>query len=114
MDLFGPGKLPYRLAVISDGDRQTAVDDTGDEPEELSARASKLAGRATEGVRIHLAERTLEWDLAYAGNTELLFAALFRVKPKAGICSPFYRVRLRHRPPLDRSRWSGRAALIDR
>jgi putative ATP-dependent endonuclease of OLD family len=84
MDLFGPDKLPYRLAVISDSDRQAADDDTDDEPEEMSARASKLAGRATGGVHIHLAQRTLEWDLAQASNAEIMFAALTQVKPQAG------------------------------
>jgi len=48
MDLFGPGKLPYRLAVISDGDRQAADDDTDDEPEELSARVQARRPRHRE------------------------------------------------------------------
>jgi putative ATP-dependent endonuclease of OLD family len=84
VDLFGPGKLPSRLAVISDGDRQAAEDDTDDEPEKMSARASKLAERETDGVRIRLADKTLEWDLIRAGNAELIFAALTAVKPIAG------------------------------
>lgn len=83
-DLFGPEKLPYRLAVISDGDRQASEDDAEDEPSPLSARASRLAERSTENVQVRLAERTLEWDLAQAGNSELMFAALAQVKPKAG------------------------------
>jgi hypothetical protein len=50
----------------------------------MSARASRLAERATDGVIIRLADRTLEWDLVVADNTELIFAALTAVKPIAG------------------------------
>ena len=89
-DLFGPDKLPYRLAVISDGDRQTPEDgEDPDDPEDplaspLSPRASRLAERTSDNVFVSLAHRTLEWDLAEAGNTALMFAALTRLRPKAG------------------------------
>lgn len=89
-DLFGPGKLPYRLAVISDGDRQTPEggedpDDPEDAPASpLSPRAAHLAERTSDNVFVSLAHRTLEWDLAKAGNTTLMFAALTRLRPRAG------------------------------
>jgi putative ATP-dependent endonuclease of OLD family len=89
-DLFGPDKLPYRLAVISDGDRQTPEggedpDDPEDPPaSSLSPRAARLAERTSDNVFVSLAHRTLEWDLAKAGNTKLMFAALTRLRPTAG------------------------------
>lgn len=81
-DLFGPKKLPYRVAVISDADPTSDDDEEDDAP--LSARATRLKERASANVRVRLATKTLEWDLAHAGNTDLMFAALARVRPKAG------------------------------
>jgi len=79
-DLFGPEKLPYRLAVISDDDRQTVADDEGGE-EQFSTRAKDLKGHAGANVHVALAPRTLEWALAAAGNKEVMLDALAPVKP---------------------------------
>jgi len=80
-DLFGPEKLPYRLAVISDDDRQ--VDDNDEEggEEQFSTRAKDLQGRAGDNVHVALATRTLEWALAAAGNKDVMLDALEPVKP---------------------------------
>lgn len=83
-DLFAADKLPYRMAVISDGDREVSDEEVEDGPASLSARASALAERASNSVRVRLAYKTLEWDLVHVGNTELMFAALAQVKPIAG------------------------------
>jgi putative ATP-dependent endonuclease of OLD family len=87
-DLFGPDKLPYRLAVISDSDRQSTEASDPDDPDDsiagLSARAAGLAERSSANVLVRLADTTLEWDLARAGNADVMFAALTRLKPKAG------------------------------
>jgi len=84
-ELFSPGRLPYRLAVISDGDRQVQLaDELKDTPPELSPRAADLLARANENVTVQLAERTLEWDLVAAGNVEVMLQALIAVKPKVG------------------------------
>lgn len=83
-DLFGPGKLPYRLAVVSDSDAQPAADELEGEAPALSPRAEALQGRAGDNVLVVLAERTLEWDLAKAGNDEVMLQALAEVKPVAG------------------------------
>jgi putative ATP-dependent endonuclease of OLD family len=81
-DLFGPGKLPYRVAVVSDSDSPSArADLEGSEPN-LSPRAADLAGRAGENVLVVLAARTLEWDLAVADNTDVMLDALGAVKPR--------------------------------
>jgi putative ATP-dependent endonuclease of OLD family len=80
-DLFGPEKLPYRLAVISDDDRQA---DSGDEDggeEQFSTRAKDLQGRAGDNVHVALAPRTLEWALSAAGNKDVMLDALEPVKP---------------------------------
>lgn len=83
-DLFGEDRLPYRLAVISDGDAKPDDDELDGEDAALSPRAKKLAERTSDNVLVKLAERTLEWDLANAGNQKLMFEALKQVKPKAG------------------------------
>jgi putative ATP-dependent endonuclease of OLD family len=90
-DLFGADKLPYRLAVISDDDRQTEADDEeeqqreGEEQEDenrFSTRAKDLVGRSGDNVRVWLAPRTLEWALAEAGNKGVMLDALEPVKPR--------------------------------
>jgi putative ATP-dependent endonuclease of OLD family len=83
-DLFGSDRLPYRLAAISDGDGQPSADELEGEALELSPRAAALKERAGENVLVCLADRTLEWDLAVAGNTQLMLEALAQVKPVAG------------------------------
>lgn len=83
-DLFAPDKLPCRLAVISDSDGQPSEEELDGEDQALSPRAAALAARAGDNVRVRLATRTLEWDLARAGNTEVMLTALTQVKPKAG------------------------------
>lgn len=83
-DLFGDGKLPYRLAVISDGDAQPSDDEMAGEDEALSPRAALLQDRAADNVHVALASRTLEWDLVKAGNAEILLEALGNVMPIAG------------------------------
>lgn len=85
-DLFGGERLPNRLAVISDGDAQPADDEAreGADPA-LSPRAAGLQERASGDVGVFLSERTLEWDLALAGeNIKVMLEALSVVKPKAG------------------------------
>ncbi len=83
-DLFAEDRLPYRLAVVSDGDRQPSADELKGETPALSPRAQALAERAGDNVLISLATHTLEWDLAKAGNTEVMLDALAQVKPVAG------------------------------
>ncbi len=85
-DLFGGDRLPNRLAVISDGDAQPADDEDreGAEPA-LSPRATGLQERASDEVGVFLSHRTLEWDLAVAGeNVKVMLEALSVVKPRAG------------------------------
>jgi putative ATP-dependent endonuclease of OLD family len=83
-DIFGGERLPYRLAVISDGDGQASAEELEGESAALSPRAEALQARAGENVIVRLAERTLEWDLAMAGNAEVMLQALAQVKPVAG------------------------------
>lgn len=83
--LFGPDKLPSRCAVISDGDPPATADDEAGRAEEdpaLSGTAQRLLEQQNENVRVFLSKRTLEWDLAEAGNWELALAALRRVRPR--------------------------------
>lgn len=83
-DLFGADKLPYRLAVVSDSDGQPSADELEGEDERLSPRAAALAARAGDNVIVRLATKTLEWDLAMAGNGDVMLDALTQVKPIAG------------------------------
>jgi putative ATP-dependent endonuclease of OLD family len=83
-DLFGEDRLPYRLSVISDGDSEPSAEELEGEDEQLSPRAALLAERAGANVAVKLARRTLEWDLAAAGNRKVMLEALSAVKPIAG------------------------------
>jgi putative ATP-dependent endonuclease of OLD family len=83
-DLFGPGRLPYRLAVVSDGDGQPSAEELAGENAALSPRAASLQARGGENIRVRLASRTLEWDLANEGNAAVMLEALAQVKPVAG------------------------------
>jgi len=83
-DLFGEDKLPSRLAVISDGDAQPSEDEMEGGDAALSPRAAQLQARAGDNVRVVLANRTLEWDLAKEGNGAVLLEALANVMPVAG------------------------------
>lgn len=83
-DLFADDRLPYRLAAVSDGDSQVSDEELEGEELALSPRAAALAERAGANVLVSLASRTLEWDLAMAGNSETMLEALAQVKPVAG------------------------------
>ncbi|HTD08810.1 MAG TPA: AAA family ATPase [Solirubrobacteraceae bacterium] len=84
-ELFAPERLPYKLAVVSDGDRQSEVEEGLEgAATSLSPRAADLLGHAGDNVTVKLAERTLEWDLAATGNVEVMLQALSGVKPRIG------------------------------
>jgi putative ATP-dependent endonuclease of the OLD family len=83
-DLFGPGRLPYRLAVISDADGDPAAEELEGSELSLSPRAESLREREGDNLKVELAPRTLEWALASASreNVELMLDALALVKPR--------------------------------
>jgi putative ATP-dependent endonuclease of OLD family len=82
-DLFGTGKLPYRLAVVSDDDRQPESEGIEGSEESLSPRARDLERHADGGsIKVRLAPRTFEWALAAAGNKDVMLRALTEVKPR--------------------------------
>lgn len=83
--LFGPDKLPYRCAIVSDGDpEETPEDAEGREDEDaaLSATASRLLDSQSDTVHVFLSQKTLEWDLVMAGNWEVMLAALAHIRPR--------------------------------
>jgi putative ATP-dependent endonuclease of the OLD family len=82
--LFGDTRLPYRCAVVADGDPPSAPDEDeleGSEPM-ISATARKLKESETTTVRVFLSSRTLEWDLAIADNWDVLLDSLHLIKPR--------------------------------
>lgn len=81
-ELFGDGKLPYKLAVVSDDDRQPDLADLDGSEETLSPRARDLEGHEGANVLVRLAPHTFEWALAEAGNKEVMLQALAEVKPQ--------------------------------
>jgi putative ATP-dependent endonuclease of OLD family len=83
-DLFGDGRLPYPVAVVSDSDAQPDPEGLEDGDPALSPRAADLAGRAEANLSVHLAPRTLEFDLCAVGNAEIMIEALTQVKPRVG------------------------------
>lgn len=80
--LFGPDRLPCRCAVLSDADPPAAGPDIAEDPPDRSARASALLGIQSDTLQVRLARRTLEWDLAAAGNWKVLVTALLPIKPR--------------------------------
>lgn len=83
-DLFGDGRLPYRLAAISDSDPR-ADPDRPDRVEVISPRARKLLGAAGGNVAVFLSDQTLEWDLArIPENRDAMIAGLTELKPVVG------------------------------
>jgi len=81
--LFGPERLPYHCAIVTDAD---ATDDSEQEEgtdELLSPTAQKLKDLANENVGVFFSRKTFEWDLVVAGNWEIMVAALQRVKPQS-------------------------------
>ena len=84
-ELFGKDRLPYPCAIVSDadppGDRPNPTD-LKDGDVMLSASAQAIAKLQLENVRVHLARKTFEWDLAAAGNAEAMREALALIKPR--------------------------------
>jgi putative ATP-dependent endonuclease of the OLD family len=84
IELFVPERLPYRCVVLSDGDppgKPSADELEGGDPGR-SPLAASLRAREGGNLRVRLAEKTLEWDLARAGNWPLLLDALRPIKPR--------------------------------
>jgi putative ATP-dependent endonuclease of the OLD family len=84
-DLFGPGKLPYRLAVVSDADPEESDEELDEAVEALSARSTKLKERLgdSDSAEAFFSNRTLEWDLArIPANRPLMIEALRPFKPR--------------------------------
>jgi putative ATP-dependent endonuclease of OLD family len=82
--LFSSERLPFRCAVISDGDPPSDAfefETEGGEPL-LSVTARKLKESETDTMHVFLATKTFEWDLARSGNWEPLLEALALIKPK--------------------------------
>lgn len=81
--LFGEDRLPFRCAIVTDGDAPSpSEDDVEGADEVLSATARRMKDAETANMRVFISRRTLEWDLIEAGNWELALAALKRVRPK--------------------------------
>jgi putative ATP-dependent endonuclease of OLD family len=83
--LFTPNGLPLRCSVVTDGDPAIESGDYVVDELEISSTAAAIVARQTDQVRPHVATRTLEWDLAYAGdgaNRGALLDALARVHPR--------------------------------
>ncbi len=91
--LFHPDRLPYRCAIVSDGDRiwpPTDADDDSmveppfaDPPEPaLSATAQSLLALQNDNLRVFLSDQTFEWDLVRCGNWDAALQALALLKPR--------------------------------
>lgn len=102
MHLFAPDRLPYRCAVVSDGDppkkrkqaEGQAGNGTGPEIEDSesaaedddlptwSATATKLSADQNPSRIVRLAKNTFEWDIVEAGNWPWAVAAIRALHPK--------------------------------
>lgn len=81
-ELFGPDKLPYRCAIVSDADPPDVENEQEGADPALSSRAAALIDQQNANVLVKLATRTLEWDLVQAGNWDLAVKALEPIKPR--------------------------------
>lgn len=81
--MFSPQALTCRCAIVSDSD--PAIDEEGNEIP-TSATADSLARFVSDQHQVRLAEKTFEWDLAYANydHPELILKALKTVRPIVG------------------------------
>lgn len=77
VDLFGPNRLPYRCALVTDGDADLDVGGDG-EDESLSASTKSLIEHVEgwDTVKIFYGHTTLEKELALAGEWGVLLDAL--------------------------------------
>lgn len=83
LSLFGAGRLPGRVAVLSDSDPPPQTgDDPDEEPRDRSSLAENLKARETDQTKVFLATKTLEWDLVSAGNWDALLDVLAVLKPR--------------------------------
>ena len=80
--LFGPDKLPFRCAIVTDADPNEDSDDEGETDQLLSPAAKKLKELANENVGVFFSTKTFEWDLVVSGNWEVMIGALARLKPQ--------------------------------
>lgn len=81
--LFGDDRLPYKCAIVTDGDVPSPTEEEVEGADEvLSATARKLKESESDNVKVFISRRTLEWDLVEAGNWDLALAALGRIRPK--------------------------------
>jgi putative ATP-dependent endonuclease of OLD family len=84
-ELFGKDRLPYPCAIVSDTDPPAGKPNPADLENGdamLSASARTIAELELENVSVHLARKTFEWDLAAAGNAEIMREALGLIKPR--------------------------------
>ena len=75
LSLFGPDRLPFRCVAVSDSDPPDTMT-------ALSTRAMSLLDHSNEKVLVSLAEKTLEWDLAAAGNWRVMLDVLEHHHPR--------------------------------
>jgi putative ATP-dependent endonuclease of OLD family len=81
-ELFGPGRLPYRCAIVSDADPPNEEGEEKDEGDgALSVTAKSLIPLQNDNLRLFLSENTLEWDIVKAGNWDLCLEALKIIHP---------------------------------
>lgn len=81
--LFGPTGLPGKCAIVSDSDPR--IDKNGNEIP-VSAVAESLKEHESAQHKVELAQKTFEWDLAYANfdSKDLILSALKEVRPLVG------------------------------
>lgn len=81
--LFGENGLAYKCAIVSDSD-PTQDEDGNEIPR--SATAESLGKYDSHQHQVNLAEKTFEWDLAYANfsTPTLMTAALKNIRPIVG------------------------------
>ncbi|MBH0084343.1 ATP-dependent endonuclease [Salinibacterium sp. SWN167] len=86
ISVFENGGIPLRCAVVSDSDpTPSELDENGSDQFALpSATATKLKGRDGGNIRVVLATRTFEWDLAYVNfeKPSVLIDALEAIRPR--------------------------------
>jgi len=85
--LFGPDRLPYRCALLTDsdppedepeaeGEQLATVGESSAEPATMSAASAALSALENENVRVFRSDRTFEWDLVEAGNWDVAVDAV--------------------------------------
>jgi putative ATP-dependent endonuclease of the OLD family len=83
--LFWEGGLKLPAAIVTDSDPDKSCFPLAADDNETSARAKNIKALEKGNVRVFFAAKTFEYDLALAGNAELMATEYKQLRPQKGV-----------------------------